>query len=178
MGFTCDENGVLTLATPLAILFTESPDSVLTQRMCLSFCSCPDIAPELPATSTGARPEQCVVDDVADAAADLTAAAAAGTHRRCTANNYREPTPDDAPIYQTNIVCSEFYGHPVDADCELANDEMHEEILGDQTAPDFDPEGEEFLHADTPRTRPELFYNRLPMTFPKDGRGNFSVISG
>ena len=166
MGFTCDENGQIIVVDPPSLLFRGPPDSSGLQDICIRYCECAAVAPGIPSGSEGTRVEQCVVVSIADAAD--AAAAAAAVSMPCVANNYREPSPTDVPNYEMDVVCSEFYGHPTEPDCERANDQMHEEIEADQEAEDYVGELEEFHAFDVTAAWPNLRQNELPKTFPRE----------
>ena len=171
MGYTCKDDGLIGVVQPPGMLLRNHPDSTSLQRLSLEHCECPDVAPSVCDEAEDARTESCVVDNVADAAQGFATAAAATVP--CIANNFRESTPSDIPLFQRAVGCSESYGHPVDSECELAIDQMQEEIEADQEAPDHDPEDEEFHAHDINPIRPNLRQNVLPKTFPDDANGTF-----
>ena len=123
MGYACDVNGVLNVWNPHMMLYSGPPDSTYLKQACLAHCTCPDIAPNDPGTSEGTRPEQCVINNIADAVVDAAAASAVAAHAAaCTSINYRELKASD------NIVCSEFYDNPYHSDCEVTENEMIENV--------------------------------------------------
>ena len=108
MGYGCDGEGFLDLPNPRPRLFNGPPDSTYLQIACTEWCWCPDIAPNIGSPLHPARPDQCIINNVEDDAADAAAAP-------CTGTNLREP------ITSNNIKCSTFYGIPLDTDCDGAN---------------------------------------------------------
>ena len=145
---------------PLSSLYRGPPSSQYIHAACNAHCICPNVGPSDPNAAESSRPEQCVINNVADNAADAAAASAvAAQPAACTGLNYREPESF------ANVACSSFYGEPVVSDCNVAATQMY-----DSSPVPLDTE--EFLESGTTPTFPSGFrLNYLPLTWPTSNSG-------
>lgn len=120
MGYYCPPaGGALLVQTPESQLydFLGPPDSQYLKDACLANCYCTQIAPGDPDPSSSKPASAQCLADVGESDSDDEVDAGG-----CM-DTYNDPEDDDG------IDCDQsgyFYGHPVDADCDLAQDGIGE----------------------------------------------------